>query len=71
MSRATAPVLICDLEDGCDQWTADDYGMDVSAVNGVRVTSEHRSPGWLSTPSADYCPEHAALEAVGLTSKGN
>ena len=61
MSRGTVPILVCDDEDGCDAWTLDDYGMDVSAVNNVIVTATERSPGWQSTgDDTDLCPEHKA-----------
>jgi hypothetical protein len=37
----------------------DNYESCVSHVNGIRITATQRTPGWLSTPDVDYCPDHA------------
>lgn len=64
--RSPIPYLHCDGEDGwCDQSVRDDYETGASTVNGVRVTSSERSPGWWSDATCDYCPEHAT-EATSL-----
>lgn len=60
MTQAKAALLYCDAEDGlCGGWELDYYGQTVSAVNGIRVTTTERAPGWLTTRDGDYCPEHA------------
>ena len=74
MSRGTVPILSCDTEDDiCDEWTLDDYGMDVHSVDGVRITTTERSPGWTSTGDADFCPEHkrgARMSDPGIAALG-
>lgn len=58
MSRYTAPEMRCDWEDGCENTTPDFYEMTVDSVDGTRITAAGRAPGWFSTLSADYCPDH-------------
>ena len=59
--RSTAPIIVCDFEDGCDQWTMDWYS---SLVTNWRECME---PGWIYNPyrvdEPQLCPAHAA-EAV-------
>ena len=61
--RSQTPTLHCDyLEDEwdtCTNWDVDYYACDVYAVNGVRITTQVRAPGWWSwNGEDDYCPEH-------------
>jgi hypothetical protein len=55
--RATFPIITCDHEDGCDQWTLDWYS---ALVDNWRDLLE---PGWSYNPHAidgeQMCPEHA------------
>lgn len=60
MMQGKTNILLCDYDDGCDEWTLDDYANTVSTVNGVRITTEQRALGWLSADGYDLCPEHAA-----------
>lgn len=56
--RATFPIITCDHEDGCDQWTLDWY---TALVDNWRSCM---TPGWVYDPYApdgeQLCPEHAA-----------
>lgn len=59
MSKGTVLIVMCDHENGCDEWVIDHYEMSVSEVNGIRVTP---TPiGWSGTPGTDehLCPEHS------------
>ena len=57
--RATTPTLHCDAEDGfCGTWDVDYYAATANSVNGVPITEQERAPGWRSTDTADYCPDH-------------
>jgi hypothetical protein len=61
--RGTVPTIQCDAEDGfCGAWDVDHYETGASSVDGVRMTTEQRSPGWVSTKDTDHCPEHATPE---------
>ena len=55
--RATFPIITCDHEDGCDQWTEDWY---TALVTNWR---ECMAPGWQYDPhhadDGQLCPEHA------------
>ena len=54
--RATFPIITCDSEDGCDQWTLDWF--DALAGNWRTLMA----PGWQFDPHSDaphLCPEHA------------
>jgi hypothetical protein len=63
--RSHTPTLHCDADDGdCGTWDVDYWATDASSVNGVRITAESRSPGWLTTDEADLCPEHAAVPSA-------
>lgn len=56
--RYDSPMLMCDAEE-CHNTTDDYYGQAASSVDGVTITEEQRSPGWMSLPSGDdYCPQH-------------
>lgn len=61
MTRYRRPMIRCDyIASGyCDEETTDYFGEFASHVNGIRVTSTERSPGWTTTPEGDYCPKHA------------
>lgn len=58
--RSSVPTLHCDSSDdwGCDEWSVDYYETSTSEVDGVRITSTERAPGWTSTNGCDYCPDH-------------
>jgi hypothetical protein len=59
--QGTTPTIHCDADDGfCGNWDVDNYEACASSVGGVRVTAQHRAPGWFSGPAGDFCPEHAA-----------
>ncbi|MFJ9387763.1 hypothetical protein ACIRON_03015 [Nocardioides sp. NPDC101246] len=66
--RFRRPVVMCDAEDGeCGEWEVDDYEGGVSSVTTFGpdstttiITATVRAPGWISTETADYCPEHKA-----------
>jgi hypothetical protein len=54
------PIITCDFEDGCDQWTLDWYN---ALVTNWR---QLMTPGWQYEPhrrnSLHLCPEHAPTE---------
>ena len=54
--RATYPIIMCDSEDGCDQWTTDEYTATVSNWQDFLN-------GWQYDPYDDnlphLCPDHA------------
>lgn len=57
--RTSAPIITCDSEDGCDQWTLDWY--EAAASNW----QELMAPGWQYDPynwldGQQLCPEHAS-----------
>lgn len=56
--KGTFPIITCDHEDGCDQWTLDWYS---ALASNWR---EAMDPGWSYNPYAledeHLCPEHAA-----------
>lgn len=58
MSRGTFPIITCDYEVGCDQWTLDYY--EALCDNWRSLMAE----GWQYDPYArdkpHLCPEHAA-----------
>ena len=59
MSRHRVPVILCDGDDGLCGATATDYYEEcATTVDGVRITSTTRHPGWISTQDEDYCPDH-------------
>lgn len=59
--RSQTPTLHCDAEHGfCESWDVDYYEASASTVDGVKITSERRAPGWVSTNLTDLCPQHAA-----------
>lgn len=55
--RGTFPIITCDHEDGCDQWTLDWYR--ALASNWRDLMAD----GWQYDPYAlgdsQFCPEHA------------
>lgn len=55
--RGTAPIITCDHEDGCPEWTVDWY--EALASNWRELM-----PGWQYEPRRDtvphLCPEHAS-----------
>lgn len=61
MTRGTTPTLHCDGDDlgMCPEWSVDYYEITASSVGRVRITNVERAPGWRSTTTEDYCPEHA------------
>lgn len=60
--RATFPIITCDSEDGCDQWTLDWYS--ALADNWRKLMT----PGWRYNPhradEPQLCPEHAISAVV-------
>lgn len=63
--RGTFPIITCDSEDGCDQWTLDWY--EALASNWRDLMEE----GWRYNRYNPYrpdepqlCPEHATAEAA-------
>lgn len=48
MSTGTAPIIMCDQEDGCDQWETDFYGMDASVPK--------MPEGWTGDRDDARCP---------------
>lgn len=62
--RTERPVLICDAGETCGCWALDFYEECADSVDGVRITSKVRHPGWASTDDDDFCPDHAP-EPVG------
>ena len=56
--KATFPIITCDFEDGCDQWTLDWYS---ALASNWRELME---PGWSYNPykpnTDQLCPRHAA-----------
>lgn len=63
--RGRTPTLHCDAEDGfCGMWDVDYYEATASSVGGVKITADHRAPGWVATDDdRDLCPAHASTEA--------
>lgn len=58
--RARVPTLHCDGDDGeCYAWDLDYYETGASSVDGVQLSQGQRTPGWVSTPTSDLCPDHA------------
>lgn len=58
--RGRRPALLCDGDDGeCGAWDVDYWTETASMVNGIRITSTRRAPGWVSTDDGDWCREHA------------
>jgi hypothetical protein len=57
MSRGTFPIITCDDENGCPEWTLDWF------TANVRNWREFMEPGWIYDPYAStdetFCPEHA------------
>jgi hypothetical protein len=57
--KGTFPIITCDHEDGCDQWTLDWYS---ALASNWR---ELMAPGWDYNPYAtaedQLCPEHADI----------
>lgn len=62
--KGNTPTLHCDAETGCDEWTVDYYEVTASNVDGVRITSHRRAPGWTSADDQDLCPKHARTDEV-------
>lgn len=56
--RSHTPTLHCDADLDCPEWSVDYYEITASTVDGVRITTTERAPGWLSTDGTDLCPEH-------------
>jgi hypothetical protein len=60
--RGTFPIIVCDHEDGCDQWTLDWYS---ALASNWR---ELMAPGWSYNPHVfgqdQLCPEHARSAAA-------
>jgi hypothetical protein len=54
--RSSSPTLHCD---NCPNWSLDFYEQSASEVGGVRITAEHRAPGWGNTNLSDLCPDCA------------
>lgn len=54
--KGSFPILVCDHEDGCDQWTLDWYEALASNWRELMV------PGWQYEPYRDQvphlCPDH-------------
>ena len=66
MSKGTVPIVTCDHESGCTEWTLDYFAMAVSAVNGVQVMPipEGWSTGLDPTYGTEhYCPEHTRVDS--------
>lgn len=64
--RDRTPTIHCDAEDGdCGTWDVDYYETGASSVDGIRVSSEQRSPGWTNSDDGDLCPEHAKAAEHG------
>lgn len=58
MSTGTLPIVMCDYEGGCEEYTEDHYTMCVDTINGMKVTAIPF--GWSTAPGADHlCPEHS------------
>lgn len=62
--RSTLPTMICDGTDehACNEWETDYFAMNVSTVNGTRITATTRAPGWYSAGNSDLCHEHAPAD---------
>lgn len=59
MTRDHMPIISCDGDDGsCGRIETDYYESCASSVDGVRITSTQRAPGWSSTGDEDFCPDH-------------
>lgn len=54
--KAEIPVIMCDSEDGCDEWFIDNHEMGASSWRDLVP------PGWVCDPRSDapdLCPKHA------------
>lgn len=61
--RSQIPTIHCDGQDGfCTNWEPDYYEQTASSVDGVKITATTRYPGWVSSESADLCPDCARKE---------
>jgi len=58
VSKATAPIQMCDFQDGCDEWEVDFYEA------GGRYVNPGADPlyAWQIDRAEDvaYCPQHKA-----------
>lgn len=68
--RTERPVLICDAGETCGCWVLDFYEECADSVDGVRITSTVRHPGWTSTDDADFCPDHAPILSAAEMREG-
>lgn len=65
MTKIKVPSVMCDHEDGCDQYAEDDYANGVSSVTFPDSTtwkpsSTEPARGWTRVGDEDFCPEHEA-----------
>jgi hypothetical protein len=59
MTRDLMPSISCDGDDGlCGRIESDYFEGLADSVNGVRITSTTRAPGWTSEGDEDFCPKH-------------
>lgn len=54
--RSTFPIVTCDSEDGCDQWTLDWYSALASNWRELMADGWQYNPHRLDEPQ--LCPEH-------------
>lgn len=65
MTRDHMPIISCDGDDGsCYQVSTDFYESLADSVNGIRMTSTQRAPGWTSSGDEDFCPEHTPTNST-------
>lgn len=57
--KTTFPIITCDDEDGCDQWTLDWHRAEVSNWQECMEKGWHYEPYPYGNDKPQFCPEHA------------
>lgn len=64
MTKIKVPSVMCDHEDGCDQYAEDAYEIGYTAVHyqGTvwRPANTEPAQGWTRVGDEDFCPDHEA-----------
>jgi hypothetical protein len=60
MAKGTFPIITCDHEDGCDQWTLDWYEAQVNNWQQVMDAGWFYEPHPYGNDKPQLCPNHAA-----------
>lgn len=65
MTKTKIPAVICDHENGCDQYEQDLYEVGVTLVTFAdrstwKPSSTEPARGWTRVGDKDFCPDHEA-----------